>query len=287
MKDFLINTATNLLDAVGLDGDRISFKAAIYAYKLGLKGKIDTSQPYPVNDIQLYLDENDTLQIARRAKFEELETEVLLSYVQPHSTLLDIGANIGYYTVEVARKATFGKVISFEPDPANFALLQRNVALNQVKNTVLHNAAISDRAGHMRLYKHPFNTGDYRLYNDGDFKEFVDVPTLRLDDVITERVDMIKIDVQGFEYFAMKGAEQILKQYKPLILTEFWPRGLTNSGITAKAYLDLLKDNGYQPRRVDEEQKKVVETDYAYLYQFGAKPVNKYINLLFIHPENP
>ncbi|GAB3923048.1 FkbM family methyltransferase [Larkinella terrae] len=285
MKDFLINTATKLLDAAGLDGDRISFKAAIYAYKLGLKGKIDTQKPYPVNDIQLYLDENDTLQIARRAKFEELETEVLLSHVGNHTTLLDIGANIGYYTVEVARKATFGKVISFEPDPANFALLQKNVALNQVSNAVLHNAAISDRAGQMRLYKHPFNTGDYRLYNDGDFKEFVDVPTLRLDDVITEPVDMIKIDVQGFEYFALKGGEQILKQHKPLILTEFWPRGLTNSGITPKAYLDLLKDNGYQPRRVDEEQKKVVETDYNHLYQFGSKPVNKYINLLFIHPE--
>jgi len=281
MKDFLINTAVNLLDAVGLDGDRIGFKAAIYSYKLGLKGKIDASKPYPVNSIQLYLDENDTLQIARRGKFEELETDVLLAHVREDSVLLDIGANIGYYTVQVARKATAGKVIAFEPDPANFDRLQRNAALNGVNNVVLHNAALSDKGGNMRLYKHPFNTGDYRLYNDGDFEEFVDVPTLRLDDVVNEPVDVIKIDVQGFEYFVMKGGEAMLNRYKPMILTEFWPRGLTNSGVQPKAYLDLLETKGYQPHRVDEQLRKVVPTDYAYLNQFSAKPVNKYLNLLF------
>ncbi|AUD03011.1 FkbM family methyltransferase [Spirosoma pollinicola] len=281
MKQAILNTVSSTLDKLGFDGDRVLFKTAILAHKLGLKSAIDNSKPYNFGGFSMYVDPHDTLQIIGSGKFEETETQTILSYVKEDTVMLDIGANMGFYSIRVGQKAKKGKVIAFEPDPGNFDTLQKNLVLNNLTNVMPYNAALSDKKETLRLYKHPFNVGDYRLYNDGDFKEYVDVPTLRLDDTVKERVDLIKIDVQGFEYFVLKGGRSILAKYMPIVISEFWPRGLYNSGASPADYLTMMKDLGYGVSRIDEENNKVVSATYEELHELGSKPVNRYINLVF------
>lgn len=281
MKQALLNTVSSTLDKLGVDGDRVLFKIAILAHKLGLKAKVDTTKAYDLGGFSMYVDAHDTLQVTGSGKFEETETQTILGYVQEHTVMLDIGANMGYYSIQVGQKATKGKVYAFEPDPGNFAVLQKNLALNNITNVIVHNAALSDKQDTMRLYKHPFNVGDYRLYNDGDFTEYVDVPTIRIDDVITGPVHLVKIDVQGFEYFALRGGRALLEQYKPVVISEFWPRGLYNSGASPEAYLTLMQSLGYSVSRIDDENKTVVATDYTSLLADSQGGTNRYLNLVF------
>lgn len=281
MKQALLNTVSSTLDRLGFDGDRVLFKTAILAHKLGLKGKIDNSKPYNFGEFSMYVDAHDTLQIIDTGKFEETETQKILSFVREDTVMLDIGANMGFYSIRVGQKAVRGKVISFEPDPGNFTTLQKNIALNNLTNVEIHNVALSDKKDTMRLYKHPFNVGDYRLYNDGDFTEFVDVPTLRIDDIINERVDLIKIDVQGFEYFVLKGGRHLLEQYKPIVVSEFWPRGLYNSGATPADYLSFMQELGYSVSQIDNENNLVNKTNFKTLLTESQKGNNRYTNLIF------
>lgn len=281
MKQALLNTASSFLDHIGFDGDRILFKTAILAHKLGLKKSIDNSKAYNFGDFSMYVDAHDTLQLVNAGKFEETETQTILSLVREDTVMLDIGANMGYYSIQVGLKAKKGKVIAFEPDPGNYSILMRNLALNKLTNVTTYNAALSDKEDTMRLYKHPFNVGDYRLYNDGDFTEYVDVPTMCLDHTVTERIDLVKIDVQGFEYFVLKGGRSLLEKYKPIVISEFWPRGLYNSGASPGDYLELMKNLGYSISQIDDEKKAIIPLDFETLFSDSKKGGNRYINLIF------
>ena len=281
MKQILLDKTSSLLDALGFDGDRVLFKAAILAHKLGLKGKVDNSKPYNFGDFSMYVDAHDTLQITTSGTFEEIQTQTILSLVKPDTVMLDIGANIGFYSIRVAQKATSGRVIAFEPDPGNYAMLHKNLALNNLMNVTTFNIALSDKNDTLRLYKHPFNVGDYRLYDDGDFVEYINVPALRIDDVVDVQVDLIKIDVQGYEYFVLKGGRNLLARDKPIVVSEFWPRGLYNSGANPDDYLTLMQYLGYSVSQIDEEKKVVVETTYDALRTMSRKPTNRYTNLVF------
>ena len=79
--------------------------------------------------------------------------------IQPGDTVIDIGAHVGFFSVFAARKAKRGRVYSFEPAPQNFALLQKNVALNGIKNIVLHQAAVSRSRGEKDFILYQGSTG--------------------------------------------------------------------------------------------------------------------------------
>jgi hypothetical protein len=111
MKQALLNTASSLLDKLGFDGDRVLFKMAILAHKLGLKAKVDNSKPYNFGEFSMYVDAYDTLQITNSGKFEETETQTILSFVKADTVMLDIGANMGFYSIRVAQKAVQGRVL--------------------------------------------------------------------------------------------------------------------------------------------------------------------------------
>ena len=98
----------------------------------------------------------DQRTIGPRPPYEPFETELLLSQLGPGNVVLDLGGNIGYYTLLFARRVgPSGKVFAFEPDPDNFALLQENIESNGYENVVLVPKAAADRAGPARLYAAP------------------------------------------------------------------------------------------------------------------------------------
>jgi FkbM family methyltransferase len=148
---------------------------------------------------------------------------------------IDVGANLGYYTISLANwVGPSGLVVAFEPFPGNFAILEKNVLVNQVQNVVLESSAISDCNGSLQLIyeeNEQFSaTPSVAGYAVGEGRECIRVQTRSLDDYIRGlgRVpDFIKIDVEGQESAVLEGARRTLATVKPVLLVEIhgWGTG--------------------------------------------------------------
>lgn len=176
-------------------------------------------------------------------QYEHDELAFVATSLRPGMTILDVGANIGLYTALFAdATGTEGLVVALEPDPQNFAFLQKTIAANNLKNVKPAQVAASRSKGTMRLHTSSENRGDNRLYANDLADGFVDVEVVRLDDLLSSMnilaLDFIKIDVQGFEEHVLAGLEQTIRRSANLtILMEFWPYGLTQASSNP---LDLL-----------------------------------------------
>jgi FkbM family methyltransferase len=137
---------------------------------------------------------------------------------RPGETVIDVGAHIGFYTVQCARLVgKTGTVIAIEPDPRNFTLLMRNIRLNRLSNVIALNLALGAINGFVSfsLCQDP---GSSQVSDSGR----IQVKVRRLDDVLMElkikKIDWIKIDVEGYEMEVLKGAINTLKHNRKLRL---------------------------------------------------------------------
>ncbi len=215
------------------------------------------TQTYTVNQHIMYLDNQDSLNLASGVVFEPNEVALIKEHVKKGDTVIDIGANIGYYTLLFAQLVgESGQVIAFEPDPENFALLHKNIILNQYNNVKLLQKAVSNQNKQTYLYLCDDNKGMHRLYDSVCCRGRVEVETICLDDYlpkIVKKVDFIKIDIEGAEYDALRGMEKILYQQRPKLLTEFSPAALFEYGIKPQIYVDFLTQLGFDLYQVDEK----------------------------------
>ncbi len=160
--------------------------------------------------------------------YEPLICRLIQQRLARGGVFIDIGANIGYITL-VASKLVGpeGSVLSFEPHPKIYERFLRNVEINSPGNVTPYNVALSDEAGEAELYSpHDGHHGGTSLQNQG-WHEEVDtftVPTKRLDDILPEdvgEVSFIKIDVEGAELLALRGASKTIATHCPDILCEY------------------------------------------------------------------
>ena len=179
--------------------------------------------------------------------WERAGTQLSLKYIKSGFNVLDIGANIGYYTLLFSRcVGVTGCVYAFEPEPDNFCILQSNICLNQVANVVLSQSALSDEQGQAWLYKTKYNLGDHRLsYNQGAVPIRVDISTL--DNVFSNQeinINFVKIDTQGAEEKILRGMQKIIAKntHYMTILIEFSPRLLILMSNDYLSFLSLLKE---------------------------------------------
>jgi len=209
---------------------------------------------------RLFLDAEDSLDLSIDPTYENLESATLAGLIHKGDTVVDIGANIGFYTLLFARwVGPGGKVIAFEPDPDNFDLLRKNVEANGYRNVTLHRKAIADRNGTARLYLSDTNTADHRLYDSGDGRSFVEVETLRLDEILSgeEKIDFVKMDIQGSEPTALEGMRGILtKNPRARLFLEFWPAGLARRGSDPRRLLASLKEMGFEIREIHSRSSR-------------------------------
>lgn len=186
-------------------------------------------------------------EIAQNGEWEPFETLLVDRMLSPGDVFVDIGANIGWYTIIGAAKVgPAGRVYAFEPEPLNHALAARNIARNGLKNVTLERIAISDARGEAALFLSEDNLGDHRLYQSGDARPSETVPTVTLGEYFAARpgpVRLIKIDAQGSEgkIFAGIPDDFVRRHDVGAFIIEYWPGALFAAGATPEALIAKLK----------------------------------------------
>jgi FkbM family methyltransferase len=235
-----------------------------------------------VHGFPFFLDPLDSLELSIFRSYEPFETSLLSEEIQPGMRIVDVGANIGYYTLLFSKlTGDQGRVYSFEPEPQNFSLLQQNLARNERTNVVALNRAASDRAGASFLYLSTENYGDHQAYPFEDGRRRVAITMTRLDDCLTGPVDLVKMDVQGFEAHALNGMEAIVAASPRLtIFTEFWPEGLRRAGSDAADFLRRLRSFNLEIFFINEYANRLEPADDAELLRRYAPALGSHTNLL-------
>jgi FkbM family methyltransferase len=214
--------------------------------------------------------------------YERQVTACFRAALRPGMTVVDVGANLGYYSViALARTAPHGRVLAFEPDPANHRLLTRNVAAFGDR-AVVRRQAVSAEAGAGALHRHPDNKGKHSLLASEELGAAVPVEMVALDAALAAvgvaRVDLVKLDIEGAEPLALLGMRETLARDRPLLFLECAPRRWARAGFDPEAVLADLARGGYALTWVDESgggERPVAPEGVA-----GLEGRDPYVNLI-------
>lgn len=181
------------------------------------------------------------------------ERQLLARYLGSGMTVVDAGANIGIYSRFLAGLVTArGKVHSFEPSPENFRRLKGVVS--KYSNIVLNQAAVGSKSGEIELYASDELNVDHRTYPvEGGDRKVVKIDCVALDDYFAPgtKIDLIKMDIQGFELEALRGSTRVLRDNPKIkLLLEFWPFGLRSAGFEPASLLEFLQNDGFTIKRL-------------------------------------
>ena len=182
---------------------------------------------------KMFLDEKDSLLLSINKIYEKNETNFVKDSVNKGDIVIDIGANIGYYTLMFAKLVgDTGKIYAFEPDPKNFSILEKNIQVNGYNNIILEKKAVSNKLGKSTFYVSENSAGS-SMHKPNNVVDQIYVDLITLDnyfEVNSITPDFIKIDIEGYELNALKGMESILQssdktkimiEYNPLTKKEF------------------------------------------------------------------
>ena len=184
--------------------------------------------------------------------YEKSESHFIKSICYEGMNILDIGANIGYYTALFSQLAgERGSVIAIEPDLESYKYLSKSINSFNYKNVLSFRLAASDIKQKLPLFISKENRGDNRLYSTNQKRNSIMVDCLTVDELLEENkienLDLIKIDVQGYEPKVLKGMLNIVRSSKKLILlSEFWPKGILQAGESPKEFLTMLRKMQFQ-----------------------------------------
>ena len=217
--------------------------------------------------------------------YEPYVTQLMLEYTREPGDVLDIGANIGYFSI-LCSKRTGGKVYSIEPEPTNYSLLQQNINLNQSQNVISFNVAANNSSGEISFYVNSKNKGDHRCSQlDKNLSKIIKVEGKRIDQVLTKeefnRVRVIKIDVQGYEKKVCEGMEDYLRNAKDLkIISEFVVDLMVEAGDAPIQYLQFMLDNGFNMWILDDDRCSLISASINEVLIWARD--HRVSNLLFV-----
>ena len=222
--------------------------------KLRLNNLDDSIFLTKFNGFSIYAQENDLAvgrSIVVQGQYEPHVTKVFREFVKPSMHILDVGANIGYYSMlSASLVGEKGKVIAIEPNPKNVKLIEASRRANRFENISIMQLAAGRERGILVINSSGSNGTTYQLSDDfQSLLESTTVASMKIDEIVTEKenVDLIKIDIEGAEYNALTGASSLIKRCKPLIISEFSPESIFNiSKVEGREYLKFLVDFDYE-----------------------------------------
>lgn len=174
----------------------------------------------------------------------------ILDRIKQARVILDIGANIGNSSLFFASQNAAAKILAFEPHPETYKRAQVNIDLNPYQNIKLYNLGLGEEKAELKLYEvNEHNSGMNRILEQELDLPFKVVKVDRLDSFMEQErlnsVDLLKIDVEGYEYAVLKGAEETIKKHFPLLFIELDDLNLREQNRSAAELLQLLTDFGY------------------------------------------
>ncbi len=209
---------------------------------------------------------------------EEIEMELLPVLLNPGDEVLDIGANYVYYTERMAKLVPQGRVYAFEPIPFTWEVASMLVKKFRLKNVNLYKKGVGQKTETMRFSVPKMSygtmatglahmasrndellkgTGHYVSEKNDEFEaEVVDIDSFLLPEL--KNLHFIKIDIEGAEYFALKGMEKTLEKFRPVILIEIVDLYLKSFGIDLAFFQQYIENTlGYRIYKYDQPSKKL------------------------------
>jgi len=218
-------------------------------------------------------------------EYEPVETKILQILSKDCRTIFDVGANVGYYTVELSKfLATGGQLLSFEPVDDSYLQLRKNVEINQIKNTVqTFQLGLSDSDADIDIFlpqKSGSSAASLRNLHPEEKYKTQRIKTTTLDHISgvlgIEHCDLIKIDVEGGELQVIQGGIETIKKFKPIIFAELLRKWSAAFSYSPNTVLHLLKNLGYTCWGVSEALREITLFDEN----------DQETNFLFIHEGN-
>lgn len=202
--------------------------------------------------------------------FKDEGHQELYGLVKEGMKILDIGTNIGSTLLHFAKlTGDSGFVYGFEPDPINYKECLKNISLNEFKNIKVSNIGLGDENNEFDLYEDSDgNRGGNRIsFDQNNNKRKSRIKVEKLDDWSEKNqivdVDLIKIDIEGFEYKALMGGEELIRKNLPILFIELDDNNLKIVGDSAQGLVKLLEDWGYSIKNSLNNESVSSKNDFA------------------------
>ncbi len=213
--------------------------------------------------------------------YENGEMNMALNLIKDGDIVLDIGANLGWYAMNVAQKRPGCYIYSFEPIPRTFSYLEKNIQLNGFRNIAIYNLGLSEQEALCNFYYDETLSVNASLRNMSNIEEtqVISCQVTTLDNFVCgqsiPRVDFIKCDVEGSEYYVFRGGEKVIKRDLPIIYSEMLRKWAAKFNYHPNDIVRYFYDIGYRCfalkgnklRPIGEVNDLTIETNFFFLHE--------------------
>ncbi|MFD1552694.1 hypothetical protein DNU06_08985 [Putridiphycobacter roseus] len=201
--------------------------------------------------------------------YEKNTFRQLSKYVKTTDTFVDVGANIGTYTLGLSSLIKKGRIISFEPNPRALVYLEENIKMNQIENITVNAVGLSNKDETLTLYTPHLTGASIHKFKDSDQQETISLTTLdsycKKNNI--NNIDILKIDIEGHEFKCLQGAVNIIKKSKNMILIVEIDDNCLKANISKEDLFEFIQNmgfNAYLPKAFPFGLKKIDKLPFDY-----------------------
>lgn len=234
--------------------------------------------------IKMYCTEQDKrvipIEILNFDSYEKEELDFVYKLLGEKDTIYDIGANFGWYSLNIAKRLPGCRILAFEPIPKTFAYLEKNLKANAISQVRIFNFGFSKQAEELSFYYNPEGSGNASLakLSDSEMLEKVTCKVVTLDSFTEDNgvggPDFIKCDVEGAELLVFQGGLKTLEQFKPIIFTEMLRKWSLKFNYHPNDIIALLNNLGYfcfickngGLEKIEIIDEETIETNFYFLH---------------------
>lgn len=200
--------------------------------------------------------------------YESFEVDLFILLAKHSQEILDVGGNIGLYSVVAAKTNSTSHVTAFEPIKENLDYFRKNISLNGLKNIELVGSAVGASSGELEIHISNVSIGHHSAaQKSGQNGKTIKVEMVSVDDFVkskNKKPDLIKVDVEGYDFAVFEGAKETMSKLSPTFFAEYAPGMMKQCGHEPKKFLNHLfkySDNIYLIDEKSEKLKKVTKAE--------------------------